>query len=120
MAQICYLELSVFSQFFVMQFYLRLLCYNDPSRQSFIQLYPDEVIEGPVNFDYGESVRVGPDEDDPATWPLYYVAYTTQMKQIADPAKEGKKALLFEIYLAREQEWPQFDFPRELLGTEEL
>ncbi|MBD2753748.1 hypothetical protein [Spirosoma validum] len=97
-----------------MHYYLRLHCYNDSSRQSFTQLGPDESVEGPVHFEYGELVRVGEEKDDPATWLLYYVAHRTGMKQIADPAREGKKALLFEVYLARKEQWAEFEMPQEL------
>ena len=65
-----------------------------------------------MGFDYGQPVTIGPDEDDPATWPQYVVAHLNQMKQIDDPARPGKNALLFEVHVARAEQWPEFEVPQ--------
>lgn len=107
-----------------MQYYLRLLCYTGPDRQTSTQIHPDIILNELPRFGYGQPVNVGPDEDHPSTWPRYHVAYVTRMKQIPDPRVKGQKALLCEVFLAKESEWPQFVVPEELIravrGAEEL
>lgn len=98
-----------------MHYYLRLLCYTGPDRQISTQIHPDFILDELPQFSYGQPVNVGPDEDHPSTWPRYHVAYVARMKQISDPAREGKKALLCELFLAKESEWPQFVVPAELV-----
>lgn len=98
-----------------MHYHLRLLCYTGPDRQAFTQIHPDIISDELPHFSYGQPVQVGPDEDDQSTWPKYYVAYVTRMKQMEDPALEGKKALLCEVFLAKESEWPEFTVPEELI-----
>ena len=35
---------------------------------------------------------------------------------MADPENGQKKALLFEVFLAKEEQWLSFSFPEELIG----
>ena len=104
-----------------MQYYLRFLCYDGPDRHTTKQIHPDIPIDEPPKCSYGQSVRIGNTDDDPATWPKYNVAHIPHMQQIKDPADSGKNALLVELFLARYEEWPQFIFPKmvfEPIGSE--
>ncbi|UHG93252.1 hypothetical protein [Spirosoma oryzicola] len=98
-----------------MNYYLRFLRYDNPSRQTTTQIHPDIVQADLPRFGYGHIVRVGDDADDPKTWPVYIVAHIAHMKQIADPKEAGKNALLYTVYLARYEEWPQFKLPEMVL-----
>jgi len=97
------------------QYYLRFEIYDDPSRQTTTPLSPDIVVSEPAQFAYGHALKIGDDADDRATWPVYVVADITRMKQIDDPNKEGQKALLFQVYLVRKEEWSLFDVPPAVL-----
>ncbi|WP_420149681.1 hypothetical protein [Spirosoma sp.] len=97
-----------------MQYYLRFLCYDDQSRQSSAQIHSDIPIDGLMHFDYGDIVKIGDDADDPSTWLQYYVANLTLSEQINDPARPGTKALLLHVYLARAEQWTEFEIPTQV------
>lgn len=91
---------------------LRFQLYADTTRQSYTQLHPDIVVEDPPKFGYGQPITVGPDSDDPATWPRYVVAHITHLKQEKD--KDGKNRIVFEVFVAKEEEWEGFELPEGL------
>ncbi|GAB3883482.1 hypothetical protein GCM10028825_07830 [Spirosoma agri] len=98
-----------------MKYYLRFLCYDDLSRRTTTQIHPDIVVPEPPRFGYGQGVRVGDDADDPFSWPQYVVANITHAKQEDDPANSGTNALVFQVFLARYEEWTQFSLPEMVL-----
>lgn len=97
-----------------MQSYLRFQCYNTPDRQTYTQIHSDIPVKEHPLFSYGQTVRVGDDAVDMVFWPQYVVATITHMKQIADPADLTKNALLFQVFLVRDEEWEQFGIPDEV------
>ncbi|QHV97886.1 hypothetical protein [Spirosoma endbachense] len=98
-----------------MQYYLRFLCYDEPSRETYQQIHEDIPIEEPPKFSYGKALMIGPDEDDPKTWPVYVVAHISFMEEIVDPLNENKKALLFKYFVARLEEFSNFSTPEIIL-----
>ncbi|MCK8493943.1 hypothetical protein M0L20_18895 [Spirosoma sp. RP8] len=103
-----------------MQFYTRFLCYDSPDRQTTTQIHPDIPTDVLPDYGYNQLVRVGRVTDAPATWPCYVVAHITHLQQIDDPGGDGSKALLFNVFLARYEQWPQFYLPQMALGPLEL
>jgi len=90
---------------------LRFLLFDRSDRQSTTQIHPDIEIYNPPQFGYGEAIGVGSDNDPPLDWPTYIVADITHGKQIDDPDQPGRKALVFQVYLAKGEEWPLFEMP---------
>ncbi|MVM33260.1 hypothetical protein GO755_24685 [Spirosoma sp. HMF4905] len=93
---------------------LRIQLYDDPSRQTYTLLQADVVVEAPPHYSYGQPLLIGDDADAPATWPTYIVAHLSHMKMEPDPDRPGKKNLIYEIFVARQVDWEQFDEPTSL------
>lgn len=93
---------------------LRFLLFDRPDRQSTTQIHKDIEVNDPPRFGYGEVVGVGSDNDSPLGWPTYIVADITHGKQIDNPDQPGRKMLVFEVYLARQEEWPLFEMPEHV------
>ncbi|WP_080055315.1 hypothetical protein [Spirosoma aerolatum] len=105
-----------------MNAFLRLLCYDDPSRQSWTQLHPDMPMDFQQlpNLTYGQDMRVGSDDTDPLFWPIYLVANIPLMQEIEDTDIPGKKAILLNVYLVKEECWDYFDVPERVRHILEL
>lgn len=91
--------------------FLRFQLYGDPGRSHYSPLHADiEVADAPA-LGYGQPVRVGDEGDDPTRWPEYVVAHLVHLKQEADPLMPGRNHIIYEVYLARSEQWPLFDIP---------
>ncbi len=98
-----------------MRYLLRYLVYDNPSRATFQPFGNDLSTTEPPAFRYGEVITL----QDPLTGlPCSFaVANIMKMKQIPDPDGAQNKALLFMVYLATAQQWPQFREPDIALIT---
>lgn len=56
---------------------------------------------------------MGSDEDDPTAWPHYVVANISRFKHEDDPDQPGEKQVVYEVYLAKQEEWDHFGEPDE-------
>lgn len=99
-----------------MNAFLRLLCYNDPSSHTSIQLHPDIPMEyrDLPHLTYGQDMRVGSDDTDPLFWPIYLIANIPFMQEIDDPSQPDKEAILLSVYLIKEESWDYFDVPQQV------
>ncbi|QDK81647.1 hypothetical protein EXU85_24760 [Spirosoma sp. KCTC 42546] len=102
-----------------MQYVLRFQLYDNPSRQSFSQLGTDKLVTKYPLFRYGLVYRVDDDNLIDNQLPVYVVANITRIKHIPDPTNPGINALLFEVFLARLEEWGQFDEADEVKQVRE-
>ncbi|WP_177236543.1 hypothetical protein [Spirosoma endophyticum] len=50
---------------------------------------------------------------------MYYVANITHAKEIDDPSIPGKNALLVYVYVAKEDQWKEFEKPALVRELEE-
>ncbi|WP_461041706.1 hypothetical protein [Spirosoma harenae] len=94
-----------------MNFYIRLLCYTDPSRQKTVQIHDDIPVSEFPSYCYGQPIHVGNGIGDPVFWPVYIIANIPQMRQIDDPDCLGEKTLLITVFVVEEDAWMYFDMP---------
>ncbi|MVM41276.1 hypothetical protein GO730_32340 [Spirosoma sp. HMF3257] len=97
-----------------MQYVLRFQVYDNPSRQNFSQLGTDQLVAKYPLYRYGLVYRVGDDEPDTGEFPVYVVANITRIQHIPDPTNPTTNALLFEVFLARLDEWGKFEEADEI------
>jgi hypothetical protein len=102
-----------------MQYVLRFQLYDNPTRQNFSQLGTDRLVTKYPLFRYGLVYRVEDEKPVANQLPVYVVANITRIKHISDPANPDVNALLFEVFLARLEEWGQFDEAEEVKQVRE-
>lgn len=91
--------------------FLRFLLYDDPSRQTYSHLHTDLEVDDAPALAYGDPIRAGDEAVDPKMWPVYIVAHMVHIRQEPDPQRPGKNQIIYEVYLARQDQWPLFELP---------
>ncbi|GAB4051280.1 hypothetical protein [Spirosoma litoris] len=101
-----------------MQYVLRFQVYDGPSRQHFTQLGTDRLVDKYPLYRYGLVYRIN---DEPLTdkLPVYVAANITRIRHIPDPSNPDTSALLFEVFLARLEEWGEFEEAEEVKQVKE-
>lgn len=95
---------------------LRFLLYDAPDRRSFKQLGEDIWIDDMSTdpYEYGKKLQLAFAEDGMV--PRWYVVATLpHLKMVPNPSEHGSYTGLLQIFLARAEEWDQFDEPEVLL-----
>ncbi|MBD2700168.1 hypothetical protein IC229_05945 [Spirosoma sp. BT702] len=103
-----------------MQQYLRFQRYDDPSRQITTQIHPDISIDEVHGFAYASPIKVGDDDTPVEDWPIYFIGNIPQISEMEDPNIPGRKALLLEVFLIRQEEWELFMIPESIHYIQEM
>ncbi|MVM33270.1 hypothetical protein GO755_24735 [Spirosoma sp. HMF4905] len=102
-----------------MKYLLRFHLYDNPSRQSFYQLGPDQWVKKRPQYVYGLPYRLEPEEFGPIGAPgqVYVLANPLRVKPLLDSAKPTQSQLLIEVFFARLEEWGWFREAPEVSPT---
>lgn len=103
-----------------MQYILRFQLYDDPSRQTFSQLGIDRIVTKYPLYRYGLVYRLDEEELVSGKLPVYVVANITRIVHVPNPTEPAINALLFEVFLARLEEWGRFEEAEEVKKVKDV